>query len=155
MKALRRANPAAAVELRVLPGRSHDVVIGRDDGLTLPFLEGRARETFPREVALRAARLEHARAFWVQVLEKGGGTAEVDATLDGQAIRLRTRNVRRLRLRLRRELVDLSAPVAVTLNGRPAYAGTLQEDPALFLRSWREARDPQLAFAAELLLDAK
>ena len=155
VKALRRANPAGIAELHVLPRRPHDVRIGADDGLTLPFLERFARDAFPRQLALRAARLEHARAFWAQVLEKGGGTAEVDGSLDGQAITLRTRNVRRLRLRLRRELVDLALPVTVTLNGRAAYAGPPAEDPALFLRSWRETLDPQLAYAAEIVLDVK
>ena len=155
VKALRRANPEGTAELHVLPGRAHDVVIGRDDGLTLPFLERFTRDAFPRRVALRAARLEHARAYWVQALEKGGGTAAIDAAVDGQTLALRTRNVRKLRLRLTRQLLDLSLPVRVTINGREAYAGPVQEDPALFLRSWREAGDPQLAYAAELVLDVK
>lgn len=153
-KAMRKADPAAVAEVHVLPGRPHDVVYGRDEGLTFPFLERHARDPFPRQVSLRARSLDYPRAFWVEVLEKGGGVAEVDGRVQGSEIVLRTKNVRRLRLLLRRELVDLSAPVRVTLDGRPAFAGPVAEDPALLLRSWRATGDPQLAHSAEIALDA-
>ena len=126
-KAMRKANPQAVAEVHVLPGRPHDVVFGRDEGLTFPFLEKQAREAFPRQVSLRAPALEHPRAFWVEVLEKGSGVAEVDGTIEGREIALRTRNVKRLRLLLRRELVDLSAPVRVTVDGKEAFAGPVAE----------------------------
>jgi hypothetical protein len=63
--------------------------------------------------------------------------------------------VRRLRLLLRRELVELSAPLRVTLDGREAFAGLVAEDPALLLRSWRETGDPQLAHSVEIVLPAR
>jgi hypothetical protein len=151
-KAMRKANPEAVADVHVLPGRSHDVVYGREDGLTFPFLERHARDPFPKRVSLRARSLDYPRAFWIEVLEKDGGVAEVDGTVEGNAIALRTRNVRRLRLLLRRELVDLSAPVRITLDGREAFAGPVGEDPALLLRSWRETGDPQLAHSAEVVL---
>jgi fermentation-respiration switch protein FrsA (DUF1100 family) len=154
-KAMRKANPRAVAELHVLAGRPHDVVFGRDEGLTFPFLERHVRDAFPRQVSLRTRSLDHPRAFWAEVLEKEGGTAEIDGTIEGQAIALRTKNVRRLRLHLRRELVDLQAPVRVTIGGREAFAGPVAEDPALLLRSWRETGDPQLARAAEVVLEVR
>jgi len=154
-KAMRKANPRAVAEVHVLPGRPHDVVYGRDEGLTFPFLEMQTRDAFPRQVSLRARTLEHPRAFWAEVLEKGGGVAEVDGTVEGGTITLRTRNVKRLRLLLRRELVDLSAPVRVTVDGREAFLGPVAEDPALLLGSWRETGDPQLAHSAEITLDVR
>jgi predicted esterase len=155
-KAIRRANPDGTAELHLLPGRTHDVVYGRDDGLTFPFLDRHARDPFPKRVALRGRSPDAApRAFWVAVVEKSGGGAAIDGTIDGQTIALRTRHVRRLRLLLGPELVDLARPVRVTIGGKPAFEGTLTPDPALFLRTWREAQDPQLAAAAELVLDVK
>jgi dienelactone hydrolase len=154
-KAMRKANPRAVAEVHVLPGRPHDVVYGRDEGLTFPFLEMQTRDAFPRQVSLRARTLEHPRAFWAEVLEKGGGVAEVDGTAEGGTIALRTRNVKRLRLLLRRELVDLSAPVRVTVDGKEAFLGPVAEDPALLLRSWRETGDPQLAHSAEVTLGVR
>jgi pimeloyl-ACP methyl ester carboxylesterase len=155
VKAIRQANPEAVAELHVLPGRPHDVVFGRDEGLTFPFLERHSRDPFPKQVSLRAGTLGYPRAFWVEVLEKKGGTAEVDGTIEGQAIALRTKNVKRLRLLLRRDLVDLKAPVRVTIGGRDAFSGPVVEDPSLLLRSWRETGDPQLAHSAEIVLDVR
>jgi hypothetical protein len=155
VKAMRKANPEAVAEMHVLPGRPHDVVYGRDDGLTFPFLERHARDAFPKKVSLRARSLDHARAFWVEVLEKDGGKAEVDGTIEGATIALRTKNVKRLRLLLSRDLVDLSRGVRVTLDGREAFAGPLAEDPTLLLRSWRQTGDPRLAHSAEIVLDVR
>jgi dienelactone hydrolase len=153
--AMRKANPQAVAELHVLPGRPHDIVYGRDEGLAFPFLEKQARDAFPRQVSLRARTLAHPRAYWAEVLEKGGGVAEIDGAVEGGRIVLRTRNVKRLRLRLRPELVDLSVPVRVTLDGREAFASRVAESPGLLLRSWRETGDPQLAHSAEITLDVR
>jgi dienelactone hydrolase len=154
-KAMRKANPEATAELHLLPGRGHDIVPGRDDGLTFPFLEERVRDAFPRRVALRTRlRDDPARAFWVEALDRGERSA-VDGAISGQEISLRTRSVRRLRLWLRPELVDLARPVRVTIDGRPVHDGPVPADPALFVRTWQETGDPQLAAAAELVLDVR
>jgi hypothetical protein len=63
--------------------------------------------------------------------------------------------VRRLRLRLRPDLLDLAAPVRVTIDGREAFAGPVASSPGLLLRSWRETGDPQLAHSAEITLDVR
>jgi pimeloyl-ACP methyl ester carboxylesterase len=152
VRAMRKANPEAVAEMHLLPGRPHDVVYGREDGLTFPFLERYARDPFPKQVALRTRTLDYPRAFWAEVLEKDGGVAEIDGTIGGATIALRTKNVKRLRLRLRRDLLNLSEPVRVTIDGREAFAGPVAEDPGLLLRSWRETGDPQLAHSAEIVL---
>ena len=154
-KAMRKANPRAVAEVHVLPGRPHDVVYGREEGLVFPFLGKQARDPFPRNVALRTRTLDHPRAFWVEVRAKDGGTAEIDGAVEGQAVALRTRNVKRLRLLLRPDLLDLASPIRVTVDGRDAFAGTVAEDPALLLRTWRETGDPQLAHSAEIALDVR
>jgi hypothetical protein len=151
-KAMRKANPDAVAEVHLLPGRPHDVVYGREEGLTFPFLERHVRDPFPKEVSLRTRSLEYPRAFWVEVVEKGGGVAEVDGRVEGTTIALRTKGVKRLRLLLRRELVDLSQPLRVTVDGKEAFSGPVAEDPGLLLRSWRETGDPQLAHSAEIAL---
>jgi fermentation-respiration switch protein FrsA (DUF1100 family) len=154
-KAMRKANPDAVAEVHVLPGRPHDVVYGREEGLTFPFLARHVREPFPRQVSLRARSLAYPRAFWIEVLEKDGGVAEVDGSIQGNAVALRTKNVRRLRLLFRRDLVDLARPVRVTVDGREAFSSPVAENPALLLRSWRETGDPQLAHSAEIVLPVR
>jgi dienelactone hydrolase len=44
-KALRKISPAS--ELHILKGRGHDITLGTDDGLTLPFLQSHPRCTLP------------------------------------------------------------------------------------------------------------
>ncbi|MFI5006419.1 MAG: dienelactone hydrolase family protein [Solirubrobacterales bacterium] len=153
VKAIRREDPAAPVEEHVLKGRGHDVRLGYDDGLVMPFFERHLRDPFPKRVRLRAPDLSFARSFWVEVLEKSGGTAEVDGTIEGASIALRTRNVKRLRLRLRRELLPGVSVFQVRLNGREVFSGPLEEDCGLLLRSWRETGDPFLAHAWERTFD--
>lgn len=154
VKAIRREDPAAPVEEHVLKGRGHDVRLGTDDGLVLPFFERHLRDPFPKQVRLRAKELSFARSYWVEVVEKGGGAAEVDGAIDGASITLRTRSVKRLRLRLRRELLPGVPAFQVRLNGREVFSGPLEEDCGLLLRSWRETGDPFLAHAWERTFDA-
>ena len=155
VKAIRKANAGAVAELHLLPDRPHDVVYGREEGLVFPFLERHVRDPFPKRVALRTRTLDRPRAFWLEVLDKSGGAAEIDGVVEGQAITLRTKNVKRLRLRLRPELVDLAAPVRVTIDGQEAFSGPIAGSPGLLLRSWRETGDPQLAHSAEIALDVR
>ena len=148
VKAIRRADPDARVEMSTLSGRGHDVHVGADDGLTLPFFARHVRDPFPRRVRLRARTLASARSFWIEVLEKDGGTAAVDAAIDGATITLETRHARRLRLRLRRELLP-PGPLRVTINGRAVFDGAMKEDCDRLARSWAETGDPFLAHSWE------
>jgi dienelactone hydrolase len=154
VKAIRRANPDAPVEERVLKGREHDVTLSNDGGFTLPFLEDRGRDPFPRRVSLRTRSTDEGRRYWVAVEAKDDGMAEVDAEIgEDNEIRVRTKRVRRLRLLLRREIVAGPKPVRVVWNGREVFTGPLGEDCALLARSWGEAADPFLAYSAELAFD--
>ncbi len=153
---LRRQVPGARVELRLLPGREHELVLDDDGGLTLPFLEPRRREPFPREVTVALSDLRSPRRFWIEALElaKGGGEARVEGRIrpDG-AVELRTRRVRRLRLLLRRELLP-EGELRVVVDGREAWRGTPRHDCALLQRTWRETGDPFRAWSFELPLEA-
>ncbi len=69
---------------------------------------------------------------------------------DDGAIELSTRNVFRLRLLLRRELMRPDKPLRIRLDGRDAATGPVRADCALLQRTWREARDPFRAWSAEI-----
>ena len=155
VSALKRAVPGAAVELRILPGRGHDIVLGRDDGLTLAFLGRHRRDPFPRDLAFEMNDLRAPRRNWIEVLEKRGGRARVEARLaDDGSVELRTKNVLRLRLLLRRELLPPNTPLRVRLDGREVASDPVPEDCSLLQRSWRDARDPFRAYSAEVVLAA-
>jgi len=155
VKALERQGGEVAPESHILVGRGHDIVVGGDDGLTLPFFEARKREPFPRRVRFATRSLEFARDFWVAIVAKDGGQAEVEAEIaPDNKVTVTSRRVRRLRLLLRRELLAQGAPLVVRWNGREAFRGPFREDCALLARSWRETRDPFLAHSFEVDLDA-
>lgn len=142
--AIRRVAKDAPLEHEILKGRGHDLFLGTDDGRTFAFVEGRRRDPFPRDVILHTRSLDFARAYWLEVIEKDGGMAEVAAAIADGAIRITTRRVRRVRLLLRRELVP-PGPLVVHVNGKEAWRGDVGEDCRLLQESWRAAADPFLA----------
>jgi pimeloyl-ACP methyl ester carboxylesterase len=153
-KVLRRENRDARVELEVLPGRGHDVMLGTDDGLTLAFLEHHRRDPFPREVAFSLDDLRSPRRYWLEVLEKRGGEARVEGRIgDDGVVTVKTKRVRQLRLLLRRELLPGASELRVVVNGREAFRGAPVEDCAMLQRSWHETRDPFRAHSIEITLD--
>ena len=154
VKEIRRLNADAPIESHVLAGRGHDIVIGNDDDLTLPFFEGKKRDPFPRRLRFATRSLEFGRDFWVDVLAKDGGMADVQAEIGpDNAIAVTTRRVNRLRLLLRRELLAADAPVVVRWNGREAFHGPFVEDCGLLASTWKKTRDPFLAHSFEVDLD--
>ena len=156
LKAVRHTAPRARTELQVLPGHRHDLFLGGDDGLVARFLEGRVRDPFPRRVTLAVHDLVFPRRYWVEVVAKSGGVAEIEAEVsDDNRIRLQTKNVRRLRLLLRRELLRGDSPIRVTLNGKAAFSGGFVEDADHLARTGQEMADPFLGWSMEIPLDAE
>jgi hypothetical protein len=154
VKALRRLNPTAPVSMQILEGRGHDILLDTDEGLTVPFLQQHVRDPFPRTVIFQVEDLRFPRRFWVEILDKKKGPAEVQATInDDNTIRVDTHRVKRLRLLLRGELFQSEAPVRVLLNGKEVFTGALPEDCDLLHRSWQEVADPFLAYSAELTFE--
>jgi pimeloyl-ACP methyl ester carboxylesterase len=124
--ALRKGAPTVAVELHVLKGRGHDIRPGSDDDLSLPFLLRAVRDPFPRSVHLVLDDMAHPRRYWLEVVEKERGTADVEAQIrDDNVLEMRCRGVRRLRLHLRPEMFPVAGPVRVEANGREVFSGSL------------------------------
>ena len=155
-KAMRKANPQAVAEVHVLPGRPHDVVYGRDEGLTFPFLEKQAREAFPRQVSLRA---RYARAP-ARLLGRG--------PREGRRRRRDRRHDRGGRDRAADEEREAAAPPAAARARRPlgprarhrGRQGGLRRPGGRGPRrsscaAGAQTGDPQLAHSAEITLDVR
>jgi hypothetical protein len=169
----------APLEMHLFDDRGHSLTPGRgEDGMTLRFLQRFTGRAAPRNLQFRTVTLRNARHYWLEVLERtevapvrgeandrdlaqrvrdilsGRSVVEVTASIsDDNVVRLDTRNVRRLRLLLRPDLLPGGAPVRVILNGREVYRGTLSHDCALLERSWQATGDPYLSYSAELAFD--
>jgi dienelactone hydrolase len=153
-KRLQEAGRAAALEVALLEGRSHDIWPGADQGRTLGFLAGRERDPFPRALTVEMADLAYPRRYWLEILEKERGVARVEARVaTDNTVEIATRNVRRLRLLLRPELLPRRGLLNIRLNGREAFRGEVVEDCRLFARSVAERSDPAMAYSAAIDLD--
>jgi pimeloyl-ACP methyl ester carboxylesterase len=117
-------HPRVAPQLHLLPGREHEITLQSDGGLTLAFLNDKVRDSFPKRVSLRLADLTYPRQYWVEVLEKKSGAAEVNAEIkQPNRLEIRSREVRKLRLHLRPEMFSQPGPVQIVWNGKRVYEG--------------------------------
>lgn len=145
-EAIGALRPRAAPQLRILPDREHDITLTSDDGLTLPFLKDKARDPFPKRIAARIPDLTFPRQYWVEVLEKKGGEAELNAEIKrDNAVEIRSRDVKRLRIYLRPEMFPQAGPVRVRWNGKQVFEGALRDVCAA--AGADTTGDPKLDFA--------
>jgi pimeloyl-ACP methyl ester carboxylesterase len=126
--ALSELHPRVAPQLRLLPDREHELTLQSDDGLTLSFLKDKIREPFPKRISLRLTDLSFPRQYWVEVLEKKSGAAEVNAEIkpDNQ-LEIHSREVKKLRLHLRPEMLSQPGPIRIVWNGKKQYEGPVQD----------------------------
>jgi pimeloyl-ACP methyl ester carboxylesterase len=152
--ALRRTKPRVSPELHILKGRGHDISLENDDDFTLPFLERYVREPFPSAVTAKFFDARYPRQYWVEVLEGNKGAAEVQARiLEGNLVDIEAKNVKKLKLLLRPELISGAGPIRVRVNGKEQPAIELRRDCKLFQSSAKEYEDPFLGYTDEVVVD--
>jgi poly(3-hydroxybutyrate) depolymerase len=170
----RRAAPAEAHYFKDL---GHEVVLGRtDEGRTLQFFQRFEQRALPRTIAFTSRGVRFNRHYWVEIVERGddligassgAGTiapevasqlaaeqpASVAGSIEaGNTIRLATRNVKRLRLLLREDLLPGAGPARVILNGKVVFEGPVPFSCEAFQQSLRRSPDPLLAYSASIEL---
>ncbi len=110
-----------------VPGKGH-TELGLWDQ-TIPWLLEHRRNASPRHVRVRSADLQTASAYWIKVIQEQN-PAEfmiVDAeALEGNLIRVDSKNVRAISISPSRSLVDYSKPVKVVWNGKTFVQNNLQ-----------------------------
>jgi len=77
-------------------------------------------------------------------------SGRVDVTRTGNTFDANVRDVAAFTLLLSPDVVDLSKPVAVTVNGKPAFSGVVKKDPATLLRWSARDNDRTMLYGAEL-----
>lgn len=139
-------HPRVAPQLRLLPDREHELTLQSDDGLTVAFLKDKVREAFPKRVSLRVPDLSFPRQYWVEVLEKKSGVAEVNAEIKKEnQIEIRSHEVKKLRLHLRPEMFPQPGAIRIIWNGKQVYEGPVQD--ACASATAANAADPKLDFS--------
>ena len=152
--ALRRTKPRVNPEMHILKGRVHDITLESDGDFTLPFLKRHSREPFPSAVTAKFFDPRYPRQYWVEVLEGNKSTAEVEARiLEGNLIDVEAKNVKRLKLLLRPELISGPGPLRIRVNGKEQPAIELKRDCRLFQSSAKDYADPFLGYTDEVVVD--
>jgi Phospholipase/Carboxylesterase len=135
-ESLTKMSPRVAPELHILKGKEHEISLDSDDGLTLPFLEKYSRSAMPQRLEMRMPDLTFPRRYWIEILEKSNGTAEVSGQIKANGtIELSTQNVKKLRVYLQPEMFASAGPVRIMVDKREAYRGDVKwcaggKDPA-------------------------
>jgi pimeloyl-ACP methyl ester carboxylesterase len=125
--ALSALHPRVPPQLRLLPDKEHELTLQSDDGLTLAFLKDKIREPFPKRISFRLADLSFPRQYWVEVLEKKSGAAEVNAEIKPNRLEIHSREVKNIRLHLRPEMFSQPGSVRIVWNGKQLYEGPVNE----------------------------
>ena len=151
---LRGLHPRVPPELHILKDRGHEITLSADDGFTMPFLERFVRDPFPRTIAMKITSLTYPRRYWIEVLEKDGGAAEINGRiLPDNTVEIKTKNVRKLRLLLRQELFGSPAAISVRINGKEQPARQLKANCDLFAQSAETYGDPLLGYTDEIVIN--
>ena len=123
-ESLQKLSPRVAPELHIVKGREHEITLDNDDGLTLPFLEKYSRAAEPQRVSLRMDDMKFPRRYWVEILDKSNGTAEVQGQIKTRnTIELSTHNVKKLRVYLRKEMFADKGPIRILVDKKEVYRG--------------------------------
>jgi hypothetical protein len=148
---LRKLSPRILPQIQILKNREHDITLEGDDGLTLPFFADKVRSPFPRKISARFADMSYPRHYWVELLEKGDGVAEIEGRIKpDNTVELTTMNVRRLRLLLRPELFASPAPIRILMNRKEVFRGDLKPDCSLLWQAAKAVADPVLGYTGSL-----
>jgi hypothetical protein len=118
----------------------------RLDWLTIEALGAASSDTPLEDVNMFASRSGTARPMFTHRRSSG----RVDLVRHGNTIDATTRGVRTFRLLISPEAFDVSQPLTVTVNGRPAFQGGVTKDPAVLLRWAARDNDRTRLFGAEL-----
>ena len=107
----------------------------------------------PSDVTLEDVnRFTPAATLSVPLYDRSKPSGRVDAVRAGNSIEVKTRGVRELTLLLSPDVMDLSKPVVVTLNGRQVHDAVVAKDSNVLLRWAARDNDRTKHYAAELHL---
>ena len=146
---LKGTDRSAPVELTILPGKSHELSLDNNGDKALPFLARYTRNPYPHKLHIRMRDLSNPRQYWVEVLDKADGLAEIDARIEGSTIEVKTKRIRKLRLLLRPELIG--GTVNVLWNGKHAWSGSVSNNCDA-IRSTAPDHDLALGYTQEVML---
>lgn len=122
------------------------------DAVSIPFLQGYARDPIPQKVVWRQASLTKARFYWLATdRESAVNGAQVTASYAGNQVEIsEVSDVPSLTVRLSDAMMDLDQPVTVVHEGSELFSGQVARTIDVLYRTLGERGDPALMFSAEI-----
>jgi hypothetical protein len=153
---LREGDPEGYLHLtEIHPGRGH--WMNREDASAVPWMAKFRRDPIPRKVVWHQDDVTHDRFYWLAV-EPGQARprSTVVADREGQDVRItKLEGVERLIVRLDDRMLDLDRPVTISVLGKTVFQGRLPRTIATLSKTLEGPGDPDLAFAAEVVVAPK
>ena len=116
------------------------VIFGRGERRTelLAWIDEQQRSSLPRRSHHTLLEVDHGAGHWVEVLRARDRIARYEATIDTETnrIEIQTEGVRHLRVHLLPELIDLSGPVTIVVDGMLVHDRPIEPTIEGVLDSW-------------------
>lgn len=152
---LQKADPEGYLhQTTIYEGLGH--WMDRKDAIALKWMAPHTRKPWPHTVVWCQLNVPTTRFYWLSLAKEEAKKGQyIRAVAEGQTIRIETRDVSKITLRLSGQLVDLEKPIAVYLNGKLAYQGTLDQTIRAIQSSLDERADFDSIASATLQLECK
>ncbi len=147
---LQREDAEGYVHLgRVYEGLPH--WMDRKDAEALPWMAKFTRQAWPKRLIWVQTGVVHDKFYWLQVPAAAAQPGQkLVAVVTGQTIAVTGEPPKGWALRLNDALVDLDAPVTVTLNGQQLFQGKVPRTEAVIRSALAERLDAAICPTAEL-----
>lgn len=95
----------------------------------MDWAKTKRRNLNPKRVRWATWNLAWNRAYWftIERMENPSFAAVIEASIEGNTVTVRAKNVGAFTLRLNDMLVDVHAPITVITNGEPSYQGSFRD----------------------------
>jgi hypothetical protein len=151
VRRLKEENPGEyPIVMEFKQGFGHSGLPDRDK---LQEMLPRKRNAIPHNLSWELTDSVVSDFFWLAV-PTPKKNQRLDATLDGNAVRIKTQNVNQFLLELDSRLISLDKPLTITLNGT-MQTRTVKPSFATLCRSLQRRGDPALASTCEIALDGE
>lgn len=154
LRELRKEDPEGYVHwVKIHEGKGH--WMDRQDAEAIPWMAQYTRIATPDRIVWKQDDVISNRFYWLAIPEgvRPAQRALVVAQVEGGTIRLESRDIEQLHIRLRDGLVDLDKPISVLWNGSEVFQGVPTRSIRTLSKTLVERSDPRGLFSAEITID--
>jgi hypothetical protein len=154
LEMLAAADPGGYVnQWQVHAGKPHWMDL--EDAVSIPFLQMHTRDPYPSKVVWEQADITRPHLYWLAVDADNAAKGNLlRAQYAEQAVHItEVKNVKRVKVRLADEMLNLDAPVQIDALSKPVIMGMVSRTIGTLSTTLRERSDPAMIFSAEVSVD--